>query len=193
MRFLALASLGLFLAAGGRAAAGAPEFDAKADPKGYLQLSDGSRKRRLDLRDDVPGCIGQRYDPTTGERGAADASLIVLDTADRDGRHYVLLSAIAQPNCNVQGMCGAAAEPNVSLIWLKLKSDLTIESKQTVALVDCRTDRSVAGVKDDWDATDLKLVDGKLRLAFDEAGAAGGRVEYDRQSADQGIRVTAPR
>jgi hypothetical protein len=108
----------------------------------------------------------------------------------------VLLSAIAPANCNVQGMCGAASEPNVSLIWIKLAPDLTVEDKQTVVLVDCQTDRSVEGVPDEW-ATQLHLVEGKLKIAFRESASDGrditGQVEYDRRTPEQGIRVTGPR
>jgi hypothetical protein len=168
----------------------------KPDRAGFVQLSDGPRKRRVDLRQDVPGCLGQLYDPSTGQRMRSDASLNVLDLVHREARHYVLLSAIAPPNCNVQGMCGAASEPNVSLIWLKLAPNLTVEEKQAVVLVDCRTDRSVEGVPEDW-ATHLRLVDGKLLLAFRESGADGkdvsARVEYDRRMPEQGIHVIGPR
>jgi hypothetical protein len=196
VRVLALAPLCLSVAAGGRAAAGAPQLTVKPDRTGFVQLSDGPRKRRLDLRQDVPGCLGQLYDPSTGQRVRSDASVTVLDLVHREARHYVLLSAIAPPNCNVQGMCGAASEPNVSLIWLKLAPNLAVEEKQTVVLVDCQTDRSVEDVPDEW-ATHLHLVDGKLGLAFRESGADGkdvsGRVEYDRRTPEVGIRVAGPR
>jgi len=166
------------------------------EPAGFVQLASGAAHVRVDLRGDVPGCLGERYDPTTGERSGSDAALEVLDISNRAGRSYILLSAVAPPNCNVQGMCGAAPQPNVSLIWLKVTSEMTVEDKQTVVVEDCRTDRSVEGLPDDW-AEHLRTGDGKLRITFRQSGPAGqdvtGTAEYDRRSPEAGIRLGGPR
>lgn len=171
-----------------------PSFEVTPERAGFVQLSRGADHIRLDLRDDIPGCLGERYDPTTGETFESGDTLRVLDVSDRGGRHYVLMLAIAEPNCNVQGRCGGAPSPNLNLIWIKVTPELVVEEKQTVIVEDCETGRFVDEVPDGWERQ-MQVPRDKLSITIRETtpdtGNAISRAEYDRQSPEAGIRVTA--
>jgi hypothetical protein len=191
-------ALALLAIVGGSSLAIAQPLPLKVTPdsSGFVQLSRGSQRLRVDLRMDVPGCIGELRDSSTGERFKAGAPLRVLDVSARDNRHYILLAAIAQPNCNVQGMCGAPSEPNVNLIWLNVTAELAVDKKQVVAVEDCRKARSAEGLPENW-PRQFHLVNDKISIAFTDYSPdrpdVVGKAEYDRQSPDAGIRVTLPK
>ena len=185
----------------GRLDAGAPgqtppSLSVAWEKGGIVRLKEGGRAARVNLSQDIVGCLGQLYDPTTSERfGKGEGTSRVLDVTVNQGRRFVLLMALAAANCNVQGHCGAAGEPNVTLIWLEIAADLSVVKKQTFAVVDCRNDRGVEGAPDDW-ADRLNLVDGSLTVTFTEfrGGSADvtGTVTYSRQTADHGLSIVRP-
>jgi len=173
------------------------KVDVRWQKNGIIRISQGRNVRRIDLGRDISGCIGEVFDRTVNERyGSGLHKMQVLDVTSRDGQHFVLASAVAAPNCNVQGMCGAA-DDNVTLIWLHLSSDLALVRKQSVPVEECPS-RYAAGMPDDW-SSNLKLIAGSLTLSFteDEYDSArdktqefAGQVSYERQSAADGLRVT---
>jgi hypothetical protein len=196
-RFAWIAVVALLLADG--LAHGAPQtppsFSAVWETGGIIRLEDGRHTSRADLHQDILGCLGQLYDPATGGRfGKAEGRSRVLDVTTNGGRRFVLLSAVAAANCNVQGQCGAASGPNVTLIWLEIGADLSVVNKQTFAVVDCAGARGVDAT-DDWSDT-LRLVNGALTVTFREFGASAdvvGTVSYSRRTADRGLIVSRQR
>lgn len=169
----------------------APSLSVTWQPGGIVRLKEGPRTSRVNLSQDIAGCLGQMYDPTTGERfGKGEGKSRVLDVTTIQGRRFVLLIAPASANCNVQGRCGAA-DPNVTLIWLEIAADLSISRKQTFAVVDCFASRGIKGAPDDW-ADTLSLVNGSLAITFTDFGGPDvvGTVGYSRAAADQGLRVS---
>lgn len=176
----------------------AQQFRVRWQPKGVLNLTAGDRQKQVSLSRDIVGCLGELFDSSNGERlGKGEGSNTVLDVSEEDGHRFVLMSAVAAPNCNVQGACGAGG-PDVTLIWLHVGADLSILEKQVFAVEDCRAPRWVEGQSDDWFKR-VALKDGVLTLNFTEmvdAGAtmseASGRVTYDTRAARSGIQVVRP-
>jgi hypothetical protein len=172
-----------------------PSLSAVWEAGGIIRLEDGRHVSRVNLRQDIVGCLGQLYDPTTGERlGEGEGSSRVLDVTTNGGRRFVLLSAVAAANCNIQGRCGAAAEPNVTLIWLEIRADLSVVNKQTFAVIDCGASRGVDAT-DDW-PDKLRVVNGALTVTFHEFGASAdvnGTVSYSRRTAGRGLIVSRQR
>jgi hypothetical protein len=168
----------------------AASFGAGWEPGGILRLSKADRVVRIDLRRDVAGCLGEMFDPTTGERfGVGEGNNKVLDVVERDREHFVMLSAQAMPNCNIQGSCGAAPIPNVTLVWVHVAPDLSVVEKQAFAIVDCVHPRSVLDAHHGWQDR-LELRGGSLTLAFVEGlDDVRGRATYDRRTPQVGIRI----
>ena len=172
------------------------KIDMRWDRNGIVRVSQGRNVRRIDLSRDIAGCVDRVFDSSNNERyGSGLHKTQVLDVTSRDGEHFLLLSAVAAPNCNVQGQCGAG-DDNVTLIWVHVGADLAVANKQSFVLRDCVSARSVDGLPDDW-PSNLKLTAGSLKLSFSETtyGAdkveeLSGQVVYDRQSASEGIRIT---
>ena len=106
------------------------------DHAGVVRVMDRTRGRQIDLRHDIVGCLGEVYDHTTGERFADGDKKTLLDVTEDHGEHFILLSAEAAANCDVQSRCGGAPS-NVTLIWLEIAADLSLESKQAFAVEDC--------------------------------------------------------
>jgi|SRR5215471_3951997 len=170
-----------------------PALSATWERGGIVRLKEGARVSRLNVKEDIVGCLGQLFDPTTGERfGSGEGTGRVLDVATNQGRRFLLLSAAAAANCNVQGQCGAAAWPNVTLIWMEIAADLSVVRKQTFAIIDCRAPRWVDGAPDDW-ADTFGLANGALRIAFVESSGPAdvhGVASYDHKTPERGISVS---
>ncbi len=173
-------------------------LEAEWEKDAVVRLSQGHRVAWVDLQGDIEGCHGEMFDPTTGEHfGSGLGKIRVLDVAESGGQHFVLVSALAYPNCNIQGECGAAG-PNVTLIWLQLGGDLSVVAKEAFTVEYCRHGRWVEGLGDDWPFR-ISLSGGSLRLTFKEQvsdpGTEGyhevtGQVTYDRRTPAAGIQVT---
>ena len=174
------------------------KIEVRWEKNASVRISQGKNVSRIDLRDDIIGCLGELFDGSTKQRfGSGLRKTQVLDVVDGDGQHYVLVSAATAPNCNVQGQCGAG-DNDVTLIWLHLGADLAVIRKQVFAAEDCVAARWIEDMPDDWDST-LKLSGGSLKLSFTESvydRAAdklqdfSGQAIYERQSAADGIRIT---
>ena len=171
--------------------------DVRWEKNATVRISQGRNVSRIDLREDIIGCLDDVFDGSSKKRfGSGLRKTQVLDVVDSDGQHYVLLSAATAPNCNVQGRCGAG-DNDVTLIWLQVGADLAVIRKQVFAAEDCIAARWIEGMPDDWDST-LKLSAGSLRLSFtedvydrtaDTLQEVTGQAVYDRQSASEGIRI----
>lgn len=165
---------------------------------GIVRVSDGRYDVRFDLQEDIVGCVGQVYDRSTGERfGSGLRATRVLDSLRSGNSRFVLVSAVAAPNCNVQGRCGAG-DDDVTLIWLQLADDLALVKKQVFAVEDCVYPRWVEGLPEDW-RTNMKLSSGVIKLDFiesvyDQAAKKpqeyGGQVLYDRQNVSAGLQIS---
>jgi hypothetical protein len=111
---------------------------------GGLWLMDAAQRTPVDIRKDIAGCIAERYDSRTGERfGPAAAEFKTLDMRRRQYRTYFLLSVAASPDCNIQNQCGAAFDHGITLIWLSLKDDLSVDGKQSLVMNYCGEGRAV--------------------------------------------------
>lgn len=174
----------------------ANKFAAQWERGGIVRLSDGTRVTRVNLSDDIVGCLGQLYDRSTGEKfGPGEGRSRVLDVTELDGHRYILLTAVAAPNCNVQGRCGAG-DSNVTLIWLDVAPDLSVASKKAFTVEDCVEARWVDDERDDW-RDKVGLVDGRLTIKFkefdrssSERAEISGRVTYERRDARIGFVVS---
>jgi hypothetical protein len=172
--------------------------DVRWERNGVVRVSQGRNVSRIDLSKDISGCLGRVFDGSTNERfGSGLHKTHVFDVTSRDGQHFLLVGAVAAPNCNVQGQCGAG-DDDVTLIWLHAGADLALVRKQVFAVEDCVYARWVEGLPDDW-SSNLKLTAGLLMFNFTEtvydpdAGKSrdfSGQAIYDRQSASDGIRIT---
>src|SRR6266542_624872 len=101
-----------------------------------IRIVAGTERTLVNLTDDVSGCL-ELFDPTISQRRTRQPLRIkVIDRVSKDDKHYLVLLAEAQSNCNVQGRCGASTDH--TLIWLKLDSGLKLEKKQSAVKIDCR-------------------------------------------------------
>ena len=174
------------------------KIDVRWEKNPGVRISQGKNISRIDLREDIVGCLGDVFDGSTNKRfGSGLRKTQVLDVVDSDGHHYVLLSAATAPNCNVQGRCGAG-DNDVTLIWLQIGADLAVIRKQVFAAEDCVAARWIEGMPENWDST-LTLSAGSLKLSFtedvydrtaDKLQEFTGQAIYDRQSASEGLRIT---
>jgi hypothetical protein len=159
---------------------------------GSLVIKDGKRSVQIDVRKDLPGCVGRLYDPTDRD-WHADAMLDfkLLANASGDGGHYILLAASVSPNCNVQGQCGAA-DSNVGLLWLHLDPGLSLDGKQAFPIESCQDSRLVQDDRDDW-VQRLHFIGDLLTIDFEEPDAKDGRttgqVIYDRRAPEAGFKI----
>ena len=175
----------------------AAQFRVRWQPDAVLSVTEGSRRTQVSLRPDIAGCLGQVFDGSTGERyGSGDRRRTVLDVKEENDDRFILLSAVAAPNCNVQGRCGAA-DSDVTLIWLHVGADLSIKEKQVFAVENCREQRWVDDQPADW-SDRIALTNGVLSLKFTEVPDAAtpgipevsGRVLYDTRAARSGLQVS---
>jgi hypothetical protein len=174
------------------------KIDVRWEKNAGVRISQGKNVSRIDLREDIIGCLGELFDGSTKQRfGSGLRKTQVLDVVGSDGQHYVLLSAATAPNCNVQGRCGAG-DNDVTLIWLQVGADLAVIRKQVFAAEDCIAARWIEGMPENWDST-LTLSAGSLTLSFtedvydrtaDKLQEFTGQAVYDRRSASEGIRIT---
>jgi hypothetical protein len=149
-------------------------FSARWERGGVLSVQEGSRTVHINLSDDIVGCLSQLYDGATRERfGSGEKPGRILDVTEAKGHRFILAAAIAAPNCNVQGHCGAG-DDNVTLIWVKLATDLSVIAKNAFAVADCRRNRWVEGE----------------RPGTREMGDLPGQVSYTREAASAGMTIT---
>src|SRR5690348_7971918 len=86
--------------------------------EGRIQIQQAGHKRVVDLAMDIAGCTAKLYDPSDNEKYDSEVRFEVVDEQEKAPYTYVLLLSSASPNCNVQGVCGAA-EQSSTLVWLK--------------------------------------------------------------------------
>lgn len=199
--------LGVLALDGSRASAGEPRppdaprrgenpVAVKGIGEGRIRLTRASQKLVLDLGREISGCKGRLYDPMTKEESEGGVGFEVVDETEKAPYTYVVLFASANPNCNVQGECGAGGE-DITLVWLKLTRDLTPAGRQTFAVADCRAGRSVKvegkdGADLSLQAKDLLWTGDRLQIEYyEQAGSSGTmlrRLIYDRQYPDAGLQ-----
>jgi hypothetical protein len=167
-------------------------------PNGMIRVVEGARAHQIDLRDDIVGCLGPLFDPTSDERHDGGDRKTVLDATQENGEHFVVLSAEAPANCDIQGKCGGAPL-NMTLIWLRIGADLSLKSKQAFAVEDCWQSRGLDGERLDnaewieWREKMLSLSLGAFTMRFTEVNAdsdVSGNVTYDRRAARHGLQIT---
>jgi len=146
----------------------------------------GKRVRQIDLRADIVGCRASVFRPT------------ILNVTADNGEHFVVLSAEAPANCEAEHRCGGAPD-SMTLVWLAIRADLSLESKQVFVIEDCWEDRALDGEpvdNGDWDEWREKLLSqshGAFTMNFAESTADGevsGRVTYNRRAARSGLQIT---
>ena len=117
----------------------------------------------------------------------------MLDVTEDNGEHFVVLSAEAPANCDVQARCGGAPL-DMTLIWLEVGADLSLESKQVFAVEDCWESRALDDEPVDngdwieWRKRLLSLSHGAFTMRFSEFNTSGS-VTYDRRTPRSGLRI----
>jgi len=158
-----------------------------------IRIVAGTKRALVDLTDDVSGCL-ELFDPTVSQRRFRQPLRIkVIDMVSKDDKRYLVLLAVAQSNCNVQGRCGVATDN--TLIWLKLDAGLKLEEKQSAVLVDCRMNIDVTDSEyDSQDSLVIKLVRGGLEIeygnTFDDDVQTLSQLVYDRKFPERGFVIT---
>lgn len=157
---------------------------------GWVRVTQAQGRTAINLQNEIHGCTAQLYDSFTGDRAGLGYSLRVIEEVQRGGFWYLVLQADSNPNCNVQGECGAGG-PNTDLIWLKLNRRLEVVAKQAENLADCQTGRTFtlpvgsASTSSSEDKTpNLELCGGVLGLRVSAAGGGG----YGAHQAAFGLR-----
>jgi hypothetical protein len=162
--------------------------------RGRVRITNGKFQAVVDLEKDISGCF-DLYDPTDRKFRVKDsAGITVIDIVSKDAKHYIVLLADAESNCNVQGHCGAARD--YTLIWLKLDDHLKLEDKRAAVIEDCRS--SIFVIEPDYPREpdkdlELKLVDGKLNLKYGDISkdsADSSRLIYDRNAPEKSFLIT---
>lgn len=158
-----------------------------------IRIVAGTERTLVNLTDDVSGCL-ELFDPTISQRRTREPLRIkVIDRVGKDDKHYLVLLAWAQSNCNVQGRCGASTDH--TLIWLKLDSGLKLEKKKSAVIVDCRMNIDmIDSVYDSQDRLIIKLVRGRLAIeygnTFDDNVRTLSQLVYDRKFPERGFVIT---
>jgi hypothetical protein len=158
--------------------------------RGKVQLARGAVKSILDLSKDISGCI-VTYDPTTPRVRIDTTDFSKVDEAVKGGKTYLLLVSEINSGCKVTGECGAATD--LTLVWLKLNSQLKIESKKAVVVQSCFW--GDIEFVDDGNDDHFKLDRGKLALQFETNRFKSNleysvtTVKYDHAQAERGIVI----
>jgi hypothetical protein len=157
-----------------------------------IRIVAGTERALVNLTDDISGCL-ELFDPTiTQRRTRRPLGIKVIDRVSKDDKHYLVLLAEAQSNCNVQGYCGATTDH--TLIWLKLDAGLKLEGKQSAVLVDCKANISMTDQEyDSQDGLVIKLVRGRLAIEYgntiDEEVRTLSQLVYDRKFPERGFVI----
>jgi hypothetical protein len=158
-----------------------------------IRIVAGTERTLVNLTDDISGCL-ELFDPTISQRRTRQPlGIKVIDRVSKDEKHYLVLLAEAQSNCNVQGRCGATTDH--TLIWLKLDAGLKLEGKQSAVLVDCRMNIDMADPEyDSQDRPVIKLVRGRLSVEYgntiDDGVRTLSQLVYDRKFPERGFVIT---
>jgi hypothetical protein len=159
-----------------------------------IRIVAGAEQAYINLTDDVSGCL-DLFDPHSETyRWKQPLWIKVIDRVRKDDKHYLVLLARAQSNCNVQGYCGAATDH--TLIWLKLGAGLKLEEKKSAIIEDCKS--NIYLIDSAYDRLDgrpiIKLVSGRLTVEYgktlDDNVRTLSRLVYDRKFSEQGFVIT---
>jgi len=157
-----------------------------------IRIVAGTERTLVNLTDDVSGCL-ELFDPTISQRRTREPLRIkVIDRVSKDDKHYLVLLAEAQSNCNVLGYCGATTD--LTLIWLKLDAGLKLEGKQSVVPVDCQANISMTDQEyDRQDGLVIKLIRGRLTIEYgntiDDEVRTLSQLVYDRKFPERGFVI----
>jgi hypothetical protein len=168
---------------------------------GKIRIKRGAQELALDLTQDISGCTGASYDGEINKVYDSADDFEIVDETEKESFTYLLLLASAPPNCNVQGQCGAA-DPDATLVWLKLAADLSLAGKQTYVLRACRADTSIVipeEKQEDYNfrnllAKDLTWAGDVLQVEIEtlefknEFEKSYERLTYDRRNPDAGLQ-----
>ena len=158
-----------------------------------ISIVAGTERTLINLTDDISGCL-ELFDPTISERRfRLPLGIKVIDRVSKDDKHYLVLLAAAQSNCNVQGRCGASTDH--TLIWLKLDAGLKLEKKQSAVIVDCRMNIDMIDSEHGRrDELIIKLDRGRLAIEYgntlDDKVRTLSQLVYDRKFPERGFVIT---
>jgi hypothetical protein len=159
---------------------------------GRIRIERVGRRKVVNLAREVSGCTGELYDLTTGERSEPAVEFELLDETEKDSQTYLLLLATAPPNCNVQGVCGAA-EPDATILWVKLAKNLSPAETKAVVINSCAGFVTLSidfGDELELHAADLPWTGDTLTVAFaDGQDGPVRQLVYDRGNPAAGLRV----
>jgi hypothetical protein len=158
-----------------------------------IRIVAGAEQAYINLTEDVSGCL-DLFDPHSPEyRWKQPLWIKVIDRVRKDDKHYLVLLARAQSNCNVQGFCGAATDH--TLIWLKLGIALKLEEKKSAVIEKCKSNIYLNDSEYDRQGElVIKLVRGRLAIEYgntiDDNVRTLSRLVYDRKFPEQGFVIT---
>lgn len=164
--------------------------------EGRIRLERAGQRLVLNLARQISGCTDRTYDHTVNEEYDAGVDFEIVDEIERAPYTYLVLLASAPPNCNIQGMCGAAGLDS-TLFWLKVTKDLSLAGKQALAIKDCRAGRYATNVVEtggeeyfSWiQSKDLPWIGDVLTIEYQEEGEDSiHRLIYDRQDPEAGFQ-----
>jgi hypothetical protein len=188
---LFLAWSGPGLAAGPGAAADKP-LTVKSCGGKKISVAQGTQKRVIDLGHEVSGCT-ELYDPAEPKQRIHDSIRVgTIDHTFQDRKHYLVIWAMANANCNVQGHCGAGEDCTV--VWLRLDESLKPEKRQAVVVKECRAETGIPDMDEENPGACLQLAQGKLLVKFGDLitdTPAWSQLLYEKEACVKGLIVIA--
>lgn len=157
-----------------------------------IRVTLGAKNRVVDLGNEVSGCT-ELYDPAQPSRPIHDSIRVgTIDRSFRGRKHYLVIWAMANANCNVQGHCGAGED--CTLVWLRLDENLKPEKTQAVVVKECRAETGIPDMDEENPGSCLQMQQGKLTVRFGDLisdDPAWSWLVYDRNACEKGLIVTA--
>lgn len=158
-----------------------------------IEVAVGRQRRVIDLEREISGCT-ELFDPAAPSRRIHDSARIgVIDRVYKNRKHYLVIWALANGNCNVQGHCGAGGD--CTLVWLQLDESLKPEKRQAVVVQECRAETGIPDMDLEFPGKRLRLSDGRLEVKFGDLISetpAWTHVFYEHDGCEKGLVVTAP-
>lgn len=159
----------------------------KYEGKGKFRITNGKRKRVVNLKDEIAGCQNM-------------VKLHVIDKTIKEGKLYLVFLVEAAPRCNPQSTCGAA-EDSLTLVWLQLNPSLKLEKKKAVIIDDCVRQivlKDYDGVMDDNVLKIVKMNNGILNIEYEQSEYSDSadtstkwHLTYNKNTPGKGFVITS--